>query len=117
MAITQGNIQSQSITTAWNGATFDSTTAYTADSDVLVVCLMGAAYLPDVVTYGGVALSKQAGANDGDAGETQIYHLLAPASGANNLVIDTAGQSWTWRVVISALSGVDTGTAATNATD
>ena len=118
MAILQTNIQSQSVTTVWNDVDRHlSTTAYTASADVLVVRLMGAAADPAAITYNGVALTLQVSENDGDQGDTKIYHLLSAASGANNLVIDTGGQSRTWRMVISALSGVDTGTAATTATD
>ena len=117
MAIVESNLQSQSITTNWNGSSFDWTLAYTANTDVLLVRFAGSTTTPTTITYGGVALTQQAAVNDGDAGQSMIYHLLSPASGPNNLVVDTGVSAATWRVVVSALDGVDTGTAVTTATD
>ena len=105
--INELNIQSfLAATSVYVDPNFTWTQAYTSDADVLVVRLMGSGANP-TITYGGQALTLQAEANDGDQGETKMYHLISPPAGVNDLVIATNANR-TWRVVISSLTGVDT---------
>ena len=69
------------------------------------------------VTYAGSAMTRQSTVSTGNVGRIYIYTLLAPASGANNVVVSSASTTFSAGAVsftgVGAVSGVASAVANT----
>lgn len=59
------------------------------------------------ITYAGIGLTQLFSQNDGLNGKIEIWGLVAPATGANNIVITWSAQSFTAAGIAASYTGVD----------
>lgn len=87
--------------------TFSHTTSG-SDRVLVVGVSVGAAMSVSTVTYNGVGMTQANTQNMGGAvfTNTYLYYLVAPATGANNVVISTSGAGFIWGYGLS-FTGVD----------
>lgn len=103
------SISTPAITTADNGGTFESTVSVTVASgeDYLVVRFSGQSIVaPSAITYAGQALTQAQFQTDTNTKAVGIYYLASPASGTNDLVVQSATVSRDYQLVIDSLNGI-----------
>jgi len=110
MAIIGSIVLNKTLTTAWNGATYDDTTSYTVavGVDLLSIRLGGPWMTPPTITYNGVTVPQRIAANDSNSEQVIIYDIINPSSGANDIVVDSGGAAGTWVMSVQSLDGVNT---------
>lgn len=92
------------ITSGGGSITFSHTVQATYGNRLIVVITSsrrdaGGAY-PSAVTYGGVSMTSVTSATSGDAANTQLWRLVAPATGANDVVVTVpAGSASSYHTV------------------
>jgi len=100
-----------SITTTWNGSSFDSTLSKTLTSGAnLISVRLGGGGGAVTVTWNGTALTQRLAQNTGNSDTVRLLDLVTPDIGTYDLVIDSGGSGRSFEVITSSLSGVDTGT-------
>lgn len=103
------SISTPAITTADNGGTYESTVSVNVASgeDYLVVRFSGQSiFAPSAITYNGVALTQAQFQTDTNTKAVGIYYLASPASGTNDLVVQSATVSRDYQLVIDSLNGI-----------
>ena len=108
--MTISSIQTNAITTAWNGSSYDVTVSYTCpvDSKMLSIRFSGAYDNPASITYNGVAATYRLSAATGNHDRCHIWDLVLPTTGLNNLVIDTGGFARTYDLILCSVDNIDT---------